>query len=183
MSATACFTTENKSRLTVIDVLTNYRKRSFLLNREAFTYFDIFRFPAPVIQQLGQEEFFDLLDKHISPLGPQQRNHLIDAAAIAAYHAQMEFPMVRLLICDNAPQFKLVIQSRRRGTGCMTDDSTKNSTHAYHTIDNCWILSLKNTGIFTDSCSNTKIIPRQRNMFDSIMSSIIFFQLKPDTTP
>jgi hypothetical protein len=116
---TAYFTTENKSRLTVIDVLTNFRDRSFLLNREAFTYFDIFRFPAPVIhqlkslpqdQQLGQEEFFDLLDKYLAQLGPQQRNHLIDAAAIAGYHAQMEFPVVRLLICDDAPQFKLVTQ-------------------------------------------------------------------------
>jgi len=116
---TAYFTTENKSRLTVIDVLTNFRHRSFLLNREAFTYFDIFKLPAPVIQQLksfpqdqqlGQEEFFDLLDKYLSQLGPQQRNHVIDAAAIAAYHAQMEFPVVRLLICDDAPQFKLVTE-------------------------------------------------------------------------
>ena len=116
---TAYFTTENKSRLTVIDVLTNFRERSFLLNREAFTYFEIFKLSAPVIQQLksfpqdqqlGQEEFFGLLDKYLSQLGPQQRNHVIDAAAIAAYHAQMEFPVVRLLICDDAPQFKLVTE-------------------------------------------------------------------------
>ena len=116
---TAYFTTENKTRLTVIDVLTNFRKRSFLLNREAFSYFDIFKLPIPVIQQLkslpqdqplGQEKFFELLDKYLSQLGPQQRNHIIDAAAIAAYHAQMEFPVVRLLICDDAPQFKLVTE-------------------------------------------------------------------------
>jgi len=49
---TAYFTTENKSRLTVIDVLTNFRERSFLLNREAFTYFDIFKLPIPIIQQM-----------------------------------------------------------------------------------------------------------------------------------
>jgi hypothetical protein len=116
---TAYFTTENKSRLTVIDVLTNFRERSFLLNREAFIYFDIFKLPIPIIRQLksfpqeqplGQEHFFDLLDKYLSQLGPQQRSHIIDAAAIAAYHAQMEFPVVRLLICDHAPQFKLVTE-------------------------------------------------------------------------
>ena len=116
---TAYFTTENKSRLTVIDVLTNFRERSFLLNREAFIYFDIFKLPIPIIRQLksfpqehplGQEHFFDLLDKYLSQLGPQQRSHIIDAAAIAAYHAQMEFPVVRLLICDDAPQFKLVTE-------------------------------------------------------------------------
>jgi len=116
---TAYFTTENKSRLTVIDVLTNFRERSFLLNREAFIYFDIFKLPIPIIRQLKsfpqeqpleQEHFFDLLDKYLSQLGPQQRSHIIDAAAIAAYHAQMEFPVVRLLICDDAPQFKLVTE-------------------------------------------------------------------------
>jgi hypothetical protein len=116
---TAYFTTENKSRLTVIDVLTNFRERTFLLNTEAFTYIDIFKLTAPVIQQLrsfpqnkqlGQEEFFSLLDKDLPHLGDQQRNHVIDAAAIAAYHDQMEFPVVSLLICDDAPQFKLITQ-------------------------------------------------------------------------
>ena len=116
---TAYFTTENKSRLTVIDVLTNFRERTFLLNTEAFTYIDIFKLPSPVIEQLrsfpqnkqlGQEEFFSLLDKDLPHLGDQQRNHVIDAAAIAAYHDQMEFPVVSLLICDDAPQFKLITQ-------------------------------------------------------------------------
>lgn len=116
---TAYFTTENKSRLTVIDVLTNFRERTFILNTEAFTYIDIFKLPAPVIQQLrsfpqnkqlGQEEFFSLLDKDLPHLGDQQHNHVIDAAAIAAYHDQMEFPVVSMLICDDAPQFKLITQ-------------------------------------------------------------------------
>jgi hypothetical protein len=116
---TAYFTTKNKTRLTVIDVLKNFRERSFLLNRETFTYFDIFNLPTPVIQKMNsfpqeqplrQGEFLDLLDKHLPQLGPQQRNYIIDAAAITAYHAQMEFPVVRLLICDDAPQFKLVTE-------------------------------------------------------------------------
>ena len=50
---TAYFTTKNKTRLTVIDVLTNFRERSFLLNRETFTYFDIFKLPIPVIQKMN----------------------------------------------------------------------------------------------------------------------------------
>jgi hypothetical protein len=116
---TAYFTTENKSRLTVVDVLTNFRERTFLLNTEALAYIEIFKLPAPVVQELkffpqqqelGQEQLFGLLDKYLPNLGPQQRNHILDAAAIAAYHALMEFPVVRLLICDDAPQFKLVTQ-------------------------------------------------------------------------
>lgn len=116
---TAYFTTKDKSRLTVLDVLRNLGPRTFLLGEEAFSYMDIFRLPIPVVMQLktfpqkrqmGEAEFLDLLDKHLQHLGPQQRSHVLDAAAVAAYHAQMEFPVVRLLICDDAPQFKLLTQ-------------------------------------------------------------------------
>ena len=114
---TAYFTTQNKSRLTVIDVLRNFSARTFLLNSETFTYVDLFKLPTSIVQrlkafpqgiQLGEEEFLSLLDERLPNLGPQQRSHVVDAAAVAAYHAQMEFPVVRLLICDDAPQFKLV---------------------------------------------------------------------------
>jgi hypothetical protein len=116
---TAYFTTENKTRLTVIDVLRNFRDRRFLLNSETFTYLDIFRLPASVVNelksfpkelQLGEAEFLRLLDQRLPNLAAQQRTHLLDAAAVAAYHAQMEFPVIRLLICDDAPQFKLVTE-------------------------------------------------------------------------
>ena len=116
---TAFFTTKDKSRLSVLDVLRNFGPRTFLLNEEAFSYMNIFRLPIPVLrqlktfpqqQQIGEEEFLDLLDKHFQRLGPQQRKRILDAAAVAAYHAQMEFPVIRLLLCDEAPQFKLVTQ-------------------------------------------------------------------------
>jgi len=61
--------------------------------------------------QLGEEQFLSLLDERLPNLGPQQRSHVLDAAAVAAYHAQMEFPVIRLLICDDAPQFKLVTEA------------------------------------------------------------------------
>ena len=38
-------------------------------------------------------------------LGKQHRKLLIDAAAVAAYHAETGFPVVQALICDDAPQF------------------------------------------------------------------------------
>jgi hypothetical protein len=47
-------------------------------------------------------------NQHLPDLGPHQRSRILDAAAIAAYHAQTGFPVVELLICDDAPQFKLV---------------------------------------------------------------------------
>ena len=117
---TAYFTTENKTRLTVIDVLRNFSVRTFLFNRETFTYLDLFRLPASVVnplqsfpkdRQLAEAEFLSLLDERLPNLGEQQRSHVLDAAAVAAYHAQMEFPVIRLLICDDAPQFKLVTEA------------------------------------------------------------------------
>jgi hypothetical protein len=113
----AYFTTEKKDRLTVIDVLRNTSERRFLLNDEAFELLGSLRVSAQVIgqlnslpheQELGESEFTGLLNQHLPDLGPQQRNRILDAAAIAAYHAQTGFPVVELLICDDAPQFKLV---------------------------------------------------------------------------
>lgn len=113
----AYFTTEKKDRLTVIDVLNNSSDRRFLLNDEAFDLLRLLRVSARVIGQLdclpqkqewSEGEFAGLLDQHLPNLGPQQRKWVLDATAIAAYHAQTRFPLVELLICDDAPQFKLV---------------------------------------------------------------------------
>jgi hypothetical protein len=113
----AYFTTEKKDRLTVIDVLRNTGQRRFLLNDEAFELLRSLRVSARVIGQLnclpheqvlGESVFTGLLNQHLPNLGPQQFSRILDAAAIAAYHAQTGFPVVELLICDDAPQFKLV---------------------------------------------------------------------------
>ena len=116
---TAYFTTPNKTRLTVIDVLTNFSDRTFLLNEEAFGYVNAFKLPASVVQmlhafpknhQIPEQDFLRLIEKHLPNLGPQQHTHILDAAAVAAYHAQLEFPIIRMLLCDDAPQFKLITE-------------------------------------------------------------------------
>ncbi|MFW6148148.1 MAG: bZIP transcription factor [Thermodesulfobacteriota bacterium] len=116
---TAYFTSPRKDRLTVLDVLKNFAPRTFVLNEEAFGYIDIFKLPKAVVQQLrtlpldqtfNEPDFLNLLDRRLPQLGPQQRSHILDAAAIAAYNATMELPIVKVLLCDNAPQFKLITQ-------------------------------------------------------------------------
>jgi hypothetical protein len=116
---TAYFTTPNKTRLTVIDVLRNFSDRTFLLNEEAFGYVKAFKLPASVVQtlhafpknhQIPEQDFLRLIEKHLPNLGPQQHTHILDAAAVAAYHAQLEFPIIRMLLCDDAPQFKLITE-------------------------------------------------------------------------
>jgi hypothetical protein len=116
---TAYFTTATKDRLTIIDVLTNHRPRRFLVNAEALSFMEACGLSALRRQQMEQlpsgtimEEATvqALLEAHLPGLGPQQRKWSLDAMAVAAYHADVEFPVVRLLVCDDAPQFTLVTE-------------------------------------------------------------------------
>ena len=116
---TAYFTTAAKDRLTIIDVLTNHRPRRFLVNAEALGFMEACGLSAvrrQQVEQLPSGTIVDeatmqaLLEAHLPGLGPQQRKWLLDATAVAAYHADLEFPVVRLLVCDDAPQFTLVTE-------------------------------------------------------------------------
>ena len=116
---TAYFTTAAKDRLTIIDVLTNHRPRRFWVNAAALGCVEAFGLSAVRRRQLGQlpgETSLDeatmqaLLEEYRPGLGPQQRKWVLDATAVAAYHADLEFPVVRLLGCDDAPQFALVTE-------------------------------------------------------------------------
>ena len=116
---TAYFTTMSKDRLNVIDVLTNHRPRHFLVNAEALGYVaalglsavrrcQLEQVPRDVLMEAATMQ--SLLESHLPGLGPQQRKWILDATAVAAYHAELAFPVVRLLICDDAPQFTLVTE-------------------------------------------------------------------------
>jgi hypothetical protein len=116
---TAYFTTTAKDRRTILDVLTNHRSRRFLVNEEALGYVEACGLSAVRRWQLGQlpcapsmdeATMQALLEEHLPSLGPQQRKWILDATAVAAYHADLEFPVVRLLVCDDAPQFALVTE-------------------------------------------------------------------------
>src|SRR5215510_9685834 len=116
---TAYFTTTAKDRLTVLDVLTNSRPRRFVVNAEALGYVEASGLSAVRCRQLAQladEVIMDeaqmqaLLETHLPGLGPQQRKWILDATAVAAYHVDVEVPVVRLLVCDDAPQFTMITE-------------------------------------------------------------------------
>jgi len=116
---TAYSTTAAKDRLTIIDVLTNHRPRRFLVNAEALGYLEAVGLSTVRHRQVGQLPWGVLMDDvtmqagletHLPGLGPQQRKWILDATAVAAYHADVECPVVRLLVCDDAPQFTLVTE-------------------------------------------------------------------------
>jgi hypothetical protein len=112
---TAYFTTEKKDRMTVLDVLRNFRERGYRVNGETIDYLQIWGVSARIVEKLGgfeqdreyrEEEFEFFLREQVEGLGPQQRRRVMEAAAVSAYHAEVEFPVVKLLVCDDAPQFK-----------------------------------------------------------------------------
>jgi len=111
---TALFTTPSKDRLSVLDVLRNGRARVFLLNGEAERWLDQAGLSRTIRQQVARlphDQIWDeatlteLLDQQLPTAGGQQRRWIADATAVAAYHAQDAYPIVRLLLCDDAPQF------------------------------------------------------------------------------
>lgn len=112
---TSYHTRASKERLSVLDVLRNGRQRIFRLNEEALGYLENQLKWSKAVwgtlqswvaeQDLGESAFLERLDAELPGLGKQHRKLLIDAAAVAAYHAEKGFPVVRALICDDAPQF------------------------------------------------------------------------------
>jgi len=116
---TAYFTTAAKDRRTIIDVLTNHRPRRFLVNAEALGFMEACGLSAVRRQQVERLPAGTLMDEatmqawleaYLPGLGPQQRKWILDATAVAAYHADVECPVVRLLVCDDAPQFALITE-------------------------------------------------------------------------
>ena len=114
----AYFTTERKDRLTVLDVFRNFAPRQFLYNAQAISLLDSFKLAKKIRRAVDavlesdnlytENEFESLLNT--IKLGSQQRTRIMEACAIAAYRAQQEKPPIKILMCDDAPQFKLLTE-------------------------------------------------------------------------
>ena len=112
---TAYVTTGKKDRLAVLEALLNGRALTFRLNAEVYAWLEPVGLPASVLtalqqlpqgQVLNEPDFMRRLAVALPTLGRQARRRVLEAAAVAAYHAQQDFPVVDLLVCDDADQFK-----------------------------------------------------------------------------
>ena len=114
---TVYFTTAKKDRLSVVKGLQNGQELEFILNE--FTYQLLEHFQLPIkwknsLKLLPQEtvvsstQFDALLDTYLPKLGSQKRTRVMESAAIAFYHQQTDWTVVKTLVCDDAPQFKLI---------------------------------------------------------------------------
>jgi hypothetical protein len=118
----AYFTRESKDRLTVLQVLQNRESLDFLLNQETSAWLELFNTPMWVRQQmtnwphgklLTREQMDTLLKAGVAErLNDQQQARILEAAALTAYHEQDEFPIISILLSDDASQFQHITQQQ-----------------------------------------------------------------------
>ncbi len=110
-------TTENKNRLSVLKVLQNTTELEFVFNHLTYELLETFKVPSKWVHQLKllpqqtvfkDSELNPLINQYLSKLGSQYRTRIYEAAAIAFYHHQSAIPIIKTLLCDDAPQFKLI---------------------------------------------------------------------------
>jgi len=116
---TAYFTVARKDRLTVLEVLWGGQPLQFCLDKLTWAYLTECGLSAkvqavlatwPQEQLFSREEFEARLQAELPDLGPQQYKWVLEAAGIAAYHRQETWPVVKQLLCDDAGQFKRIVQ-------------------------------------------------------------------------
>jgi hypothetical protein len=107
-------TLPHKNRLSVLDVLRNGRPRRFRMNQDALACLENVQLSQKTRQtlqacsseqEMGEPDFEKQLTWMVPKLGKQQRKEISDAAAIAAYWAEQKWPVIDILLCDDAPQF------------------------------------------------------------------------------
>ena len=107
-------TLPKKDRLSVLDVFRNGRPRRFRLNQNALACLEnvqLSQASRETLQaccsetEMDEPTFQKHLTRFLPKLGKQQRKEVTDAAAIAAYWAESEWPVIETLLCDDAPQF------------------------------------------------------------------------------
>jgi len=120
---TAYFTVPHKDRLTVIDILLGGVERKYCFNQEAFSLLEHFKVSKKLIalvkdavegKTISEEEMQILLNQLFpDPLkGKNNRTRIMEAGAIASYHQQTEIPVIRVLLSDDAPQFKKITEEQ-----------------------------------------------------------------------
>ena len=119
--ATVFFTTKRKDRLTILDVLRNFESRHFLFNEETFSLLEQLKIPKKLIILLhnveintafNEQKMHEMLNNLFPDpnKGKLHRTRIMEASAIAHYHQEIGMPIVKLLLCDDAPQFKLLTE-------------------------------------------------------------------------
>lgn len=113
---TAYATRRRKDRLTVVSVLQNSEQPVYLFNEQTVTWLSQFNVPQWAQRQLSswpqatlltEEKMTSLLEGELNQrLNAQQLARIREAGALTAYYAQDAYPVIPILVSDDAPQFR-----------------------------------------------------------------------------
>ena len=114
----AYFTSKNKSRLIIIDLLMNFIERKYIFNSDTIKLLEKFKISKAKINLIAKKiekwkiflesELDAELNKIFPKLWKNTKLRIQESFAIAYYQQQSDFPIVKILICDDAPQFKYI---------------------------------------------------------------------------
>ena len=114
-------TLPHKDRMSILDVLRNGSPRRFRLNQDTLDCLATVQLSKETRQILvasccnelclDETEFEKLLTSILPKLGKQQHKEILDAAAIAAYWSQTDWPVIKILVCDDAPHYNKLTRS------------------------------------------------------------------------
>ena len=112
---TAYFTCPHKDRQTVLDLLRCGQPRVYVLNAATFSIYDYLKVPKKIIaclspisfdQELDQQAFIERISAVLYPDDYERHQEkLLEGAYLAAYQANNP---INILVCDDAPQYKLL---------------------------------------------------------------------------
>ena len=112
------FTTlPKRDRLSVLRVLLGDQAPTFCYNEQAQSLLEQLGLPKKWQKRVAgleegraytHSEIEVWLEQEVPGLGSTGRKWVLDALAIASYHNQKEWPIVRTLVCDDAPVFNLL---------------------------------------------------------------------------
>ena len=120
---TAYFTIPHKDRLSILKILLGGKIKNYNFNEDAFTLLEYFRLTKKMIDKIRDMVFGQILDNEqmeqllqkIFPdpdKGKNLRKRIMEAGAIAAYQQQTDYPVIQILLSDDAPQFKLLTKEQ-----------------------------------------------------------------------
>jgi len=117
---TTYHTTDSKDRLTILDVLNNFWKRKFVFDELAEKLLLKMKISKKTIEKLKnnieerriykQIEIDVILNTVYNKSWKIIKQRILEAMAISAYNKQTNFPSIKILICDDAPEYKLLTE-------------------------------------------------------------------------
>ena len=110
-------TEEKKNRLTVLKVLQNNKELNFIIDEQALKItkkLNVGKKDRNTLSELKsekyylKEEFEKLLTDKMPNLKHRNKQKILESAAVSAYQKRTDIPIISILVCDDAPQFKLL---------------------------------------------------------------------------